>query len=191
MLKMQRVYWFFVAAIVAAAVHLSYVLYMPGLLFQKKLLAETDGKPSNSFFVVAPSQVSLLFPAATANDVVGVCKFDLGAGKLVLTAQLPRSYWTLSIYTQSGRQIYSLDDVQAGSNSFTVDLSTAKTVWQQVFSKNETDDGGQIENLGWKVETTERRGIAVVWIPLADPLMRANIENTIMASKCRPKAATD
>jgi hypothetical protein len=49
----------------------------------------------------------------------------------------------------------------------------------------------QIENLGWKVETTERRGIAVVWIPLADPLMRANIENTIMASKCRPKAATD
>jgi uncharacterized membrane protein len=188
---MQRVFWFIVAAIVAAVIHLSYVLYMPSLLFQKKLLAETDGKPTNSFFVMAPSKVSQLFPAATANDVVGVCKYDLGAGKLVLTAQLPRSYWTLSIYTESGRQIYSLDDVQAGSNSFTIDLSSARTLWQQVVSNNDSEDGGQIENLGWKVETTERRGIAIMWIPLADPLMRENIENTVKASKCRPKAAAN
>jgi uncharacterized membrane protein len=186
---MNRVYWFIVAAIVAAAVHLSYVLYMPSLLFQKKLLAETSGKPDNSFFVVEPDQVSKLYPAATANDVVGVCKYDLGVGKLVLTAQLPRSYWTLSIFTQSGRQIYSLDDVQAGSNSFTVDLSPAKSMLQQLLAKGDSEDGGQIENLGWKVETTERRGIAVVWIPLADPLMRREIENTVTASKCQPKVA--
>jgi uncharacterized membrane protein len=187
---MHRVFWFIVAAIIAGAVHLSYVLFVPGMLFQKKLEAETAGKPSNSFFVVAPDQVAQLFPIANANDVVGICKYDLGAGKLVLTARLPRSYWTLSIYTQSGRQIYALDDVQAGSNSFTVDLTSAKTMWQQLSAKNDADDGGQIENLGWKVESTERRGIAVVWIPLADPLMRQNIEATIKASKCQPKTAT-
>jgi uncharacterized membrane protein len=185
----KRFFWIVTALFLGIALHISYILFMPGLLFQKKLFAVTDGKPDNSFFIMAPEKQSQLFPTATADDVVGVCKFDLNAGHLVLSAQLPKSYWTLSIYTQSGKQIYSLDDVQAGSTSFTVDLTRAKTVLEQLLAKNEGDDSNQIENLGWKVETTERRGLAVVWIPLADALMRKEIESTIKASRCEPKVA--
>ena len=186
---MNRVFWSSTAILLAVAIHISYVLFMPAVLFQKKLFAATDGNPDNMFFVMTPEKQVLLIPTATADDVVGLCKFDLGAGKLILSAQLPKTYWTLSIYTQSGRQVYALDDVQAGSSSFTVDLSRAKTMLQQLLAKNDGEDSSQIENLGWKAETTEQRGLAVVWIPLADALMRPEIENTIKASRCEPKAA--
>ena len=91
--------------------------------------------------------------------------------------------------TPKGRQVdpSALDDVQAGNNSFTVELTRAKTLLQQLLAKNDGEDGGQIENLGWKVETTKRRGLAVVWIPLSDVLMRGGIEDIIKGSDCKAK----
>jgi uncharacterized membrane protein len=187
---MSRVFWIITAVFLAVAAHISYVLFVPGMIFQKKLFNYTEGKPDNSFFILSPEKQALLFPTATSDDVVGVCKFDLAGGRLVLSAQLPKTYWTLSIYTQSGKQIYALDDVQASTSSFIVDLVLAKTLLQQLFARNDSEDGGQIENLGWKVETTEPRGLAIVWIPLSDSLMRKDIETTINGSRCEPKAAS-
>ncbi len=186
---MGRLFWVVMTLLIAVAAHITYVLFEPGLVFQKKLNALSAAKPDNSFFILPHEEQSQLFPTATANDVVGVCKYDLDAGRVVLSAKLPRSYWTVSIYTDSGAQIYALDDVQAGSNSFTVDLTRAKTLLQQLLAKNDGEDGGQIENLGWKVESTERRGLAVIWVPLSDVLMRDGVEKTIRESDCKLKAA--
>lgn len=186
---MGRLFWVVMTLFIAAASHITYVLFEPGLMFQKKLYALSSAKPDNSFFILPHEEQSQLFPIATANDVVGVCKYDLDAGRVVLSAKLPRSYWTVSIYTDSGTQIYALDDVQAGSNSFTVDLTRAKTLLQQLLAKNDGEDGGQIENLGWKVESTERRGLAVIWVPLSDALMRGGVEDTIRESDCKVKAS--
>jgi uncharacterized membrane protein len=185
---MGRIFWIITAAFIAVATHISYVLFEPGLIFQKKLYAASGGKAANSFFILKPDEQSQLFPSATAHDVVGVCKYDLDSGHVVFSAQLPASYWTLSIYTDTGTQIYALDDVQAGSNKFTIDLTRAKSMLQQLFAKNDGEDGGQIENLGWKVETTQRRGLAVVWVPLSDAMMRGATEEIIKGSHCEAKA---
>lgn len=184
---MGRLFWLMTMLFIAAATHISYVLFEPGMMFQKKLHDLSGARPDNSFFILARDQQSSLFPAATANDVVGVCKYDLSNGRVVFSTKLPRNYWTVSIYTESGTQIYALDDVQAGSNSFTVDLTRAKTLMQQLFAKNDGEDGGQIENLGWKVESTERRGLAVIWVPLSDAMMRSGIEDIIKGSECKVK----
>jgi uncharacterized membrane protein len=186
---MGRLFWVAITVFIAAATHISYVLFEPGLMFQKKLYSMSSGKPDNSFFILPHETQSQLFPTATADDVVGVCKYDLNAGRVVLSAKLPRSYWTVSIYTDSGTQIYALDDVQAGSNSFTIDLTRAKTLLQQLLAKNDGEDGGQIENLGWKVESTERRGLAVIWVPTSDAMMRGGIEDIIKGSDCKVKVA--
>jgi uncharacterized membrane protein len=184
---MGRVFWLFTVAMIAVATHIAYVLFAPGFFFQRQVYAITDGKPDNAFFVLTPEKQAQLFPMATSDDVVGICKYDLGAGKLVLAANLPKTYWTMSIYTQSGKQVYALNDVQAGSSAFSIDLSRSQTVLEQVFSNPEAEDAGQIENLGWRVETSERRGLAIVWIPLADELMRPRVEAIIKESRCEPK----
>ncbi len=186
---MARLFWILTVSMIIVAVHISYVLFAPALLFQQKLYQATEGRPDNSFFILAPEKQAQLFPAATVLDVVGVCKYDLGAGQLVLSATLPKTYWTMAIYTQSGKQVYALDDVQAGSSAFTIELSRAKSFLEQIMSTGDPDDAGQIENLGWRVETTERRGLAIVWIPLSDELMRKPIEAIIKDSRCEPKLA--
>jgi uncharacterized membrane protein len=186
---MGRLLWVAMVGLVAVATHISYVLFAPGFLFERKLYLTTEGRPENSFFVLSPDKQVQLVPTATPEDVVGICKYDLQGGKLELSANLPRSYWTMSIYTQSGKQVYALDDVQAGSSAISIELSQSRTLLQQLFGSSEGDDANQIEDLGWRVETTERRGLAIVWIPLADQLMRPRIEAIIKESRCAPKTA--
>ncbi len=184
---MGRGFWVIIALLVAVVAHVSYVLFVPGLVFQRQLRISTDAKPFNKFFIADPAKQTVLFPAATSKSVVGICKFDLSGGNVELNAKLPRSYWTLSIYAQSGRQVYALNDVQAGTSDFKVELSKTKTFFQQLLGKNRSEDAIQIENLGWHAETPETRGIAVIWIPLADELMRPQIEATMEGSTCQQK----
>ncbi len=186
---MGKLFWLLTVSMIAVVVHISYVLFAPAMLFQQKLYQATEGRPDNSFFILTPEKQTQLFPAATVKDVVGVCKYDLGAGQLILSATLPKTFWTMAIYTQSGKQVYALDDAQAGSNAFSIELSRAKTLFEQVISTGEADDAGQIENLGWRAETTERRGLAIVWIPLSDELLRKPVETIIKDSTCLPKQA--
>lgn len=186
---MGRLLWFAMVGLVAIATHIGYVLFVPGLLFERKLYSTTDGKPDNTFFVLAPDKQAQLYPSATPEDVVGICKYDLMGGHLVLSANLPRSYWTMSIYTQNGKQVYALDDVQAGSSAISIELSQSKSLFQQLFANSEAEDAGSIEDLGWRVETTERRGLAIVWIPLSDELMRPRVEAIIKESRCAPKVS--
>lgn len=181
---MGRLLGLITAGFLGLAVFISYVLFAPGILFQRQLALVTDGQPSNRFFVLDAARQTQLVASTTRMAVVGVCKFDLAAGNIVLQAKLPRAYWTLSIYTQSGKQVYGLNDVQAGAAEFNVELSRSKTFLQQLLANAPAEDAAQIENLGWHAESTERYGIAVVWIPLADELMRPAIEGTIKTSRC-------
>jgi uncharacterized membrane protein len=187
---MGKIFWLFTIGFIALAMHISYVLFAPGYFFQHKLNDVTSGKPDNQFYLLAAEKQSQLYPTATANDVVGVCKFDLQAGPVVFSAQMPKQYWSVSIYTDSGAQIYSLDDQQAGSNSFAIDLKRAKTIFELLFAKNDSEDGGQVENLGWKVESTDRRGLVIVWVPLSDQLMRSEVEDILKGSSCNAKAGS-
>jgi uncharacterized membrane protein len=186
--EMGRSFWIVVALLVGAIVHISYVLFAPGFLFARQLEQSTKGKPYNSFFIASPANQSELLPSATSKSVVGICKFDLNNGSVELNAKLPRSYWTLSVYSQSGRQVYALNDVQAGTSEFKVELAKTKTFFQQLMGNGRAEDAIQIENLGWHAETSEPRGIAVIWIPIADELMRPQIESIISGSTCKVQA---
>jgi uncharacterized membrane protein len=184
---MGRGFWIIIALLVAVVSHVSYVLFVPSLVFQRQLRISTDGKQFNTFFIEDPARQTLLLPSATSKSVVGICKFDLSEGSIELNAKLPRSYWTLSIYAQSGRQVYALNDVQAGTSDFKVELAKTKTFFQQLLGSGRAEDAIQIENLGWHAETSETRGIAVIWIPLADELMRPQIIATMEGSTCGRK----
>jgi uncharacterized membrane protein len=185
---MGRIFWLVTCGLIAISVHISYVLFAPGTLFQRQLYSSTDGKLDNQFFIMAPEKQSKLFPIATAGDVVGLCKYDLQNGHVVLSAQMPRSFWSLSIYTDAGAQIYTLDDVQAGTNAFTVELSRAKSILEKLTARGDDEESGS-ENLGWRVESSNRRGLAFLWIPLSDPLMRGEVEDIVKASKCEVKSS--
>ena len=187
---MGRMFWIIIAVLVGVVSHVSYVLFMPSFVFVRDLDANTNGQPYNHFFVADPKIQTGLLPAATAMSIVGLCKFDLSQGPVELQAKLPRSYWTFSVYAQSGRQVYALNDVQAGTSEFKVELSKTKTLLQQLIGTGSPEVLSQTENLGWHAETAETRGIAVIWIPISDELMRPQIEAAMKGSSCKPSTGS-
>ncbi|MDE2444895.1 MAG: hypothetical protein KGO94_01870 [Alphaproteobacteria bacterium] len=183
---MGRIFWIFVAALVGLVVHIVYVLFLPSYWFEQQLGRVTEQQTVNAFFIAKPEVQARLLPSTTSQSIVGLCIFDLRSGPVALQATLPRTYWTFSVYSQSGRQVYALNDVQAGTSEFKVELSQTKTFLQQLLGNGRADDVNQVENLGWHAETSESRGIAVIWIPIADEAMRPQIEGVLKHSSCKP-----
>lgn len=185
---MGRVFWIITASFLAIAVHICYVLFAPAIAFEKQLAIITKGQSENSFAVLDPAAQGTLVLGASPNDVVGVCKLDLSAGKLLLNADLPSTYWTLTIYSSGGQQVYALTDAQSGAQQFTVDFSRAKGIVEQLFGKGDPED--QLgENLGWHAEVTGQTGLAVIWVPVSDALLRPSVAALVKKTKCLPAPA--
>ena len=185
---MGRVFWFITAALLGLAVHISYVLFVPGVAFEKKLATITQGQQDNDFAVLDPAAQSALVQGASAADVVGLCKLNLSSGKLFLNADLPSTYWTLTVYDSTGQPVYSLTDAQSGAHQFTVDFSKAKGFIEQLFSNGEQEDQLVGDNLGWHAEVGGQRGLAVIWVPVSDPLLRPSVAALVKKTKCVPGA---
>jgi len=182
---MGRFYWFLLFIASTIATHAAYVLYYPGYNFDTKVEAAMGPDSRNKMVLLTPAQVGRLFPAYATTDIIGMCRYDLSQGPMQIAAKLPRGYWTFSIFTVKGRQVYSLTDAQAGENSFTVDLEQAPDLIAQL--KGALDDGGEAEainDVGWRVDTPDARGIAVIWVPVADPIFRAATLAAVNSSTC-------
>lgn len=185
---MGRFYWLLLFAASAIATHAAYVLYYPGYNFDNKVEAVLGANSSNTILLLEPAQVSRLFPAYAVSDIVALCRYDLSQGPVEISAQLPRGYWTFSIFTVKGRQVYSLTDAQAGESTFTVDLSQSPDLVAKI--KGALDDGGDAEAIGdagWRVETPETKGLAVIWVPVADPIFRSATLAAVRDSRCARK----
>ena len=183
---MGRFYWFLLFIASAIATHAAYVLYYPGYNFDSKLEAAVGADSRNRMMMLSPAQVGKLFPAFATSDIVAMCRYDLTKGPMQIAAKLPRGYWTFSIFTVKGRQVYSLTDAQAGEDSFTVDLLQSPDLIAQL--KGALDDGGEseaINNVGWKVQTPDARGIAVIWVPVADPIFRSTTLAAVRNTTCQ------
>ncbi len=184
---MGRMFWLFTAAVFGLAVHLATVLYFPGLTFQHRVKQLAGDAKDNSFFLMKPEVQAGLMPTATALDVVGLCLLNVSAGKVSLSARMPRGQWALTIYGASGEQVYNINDVEAGSGEFTIELAPAKGLIEQLRGRSDKDEVGQITNVGWHAELSEKRGLAVLWVPLADPARRADVETALSSTRCEKK----
>ncbi len=181
---MGRVFWLGVGLLVAIATYISYVLFAPPLLFQRALAAQTRDLPQNQSFVLAPEAQMALFPAYPASSVVVLCKYDVSAGPVTVTAHMPFGYWTLTGYGRDGKQFYSLTDEQAGTNSITMRIVPRLSLLEQMLGS-----GGEGESLtaaGWQVTTPQKSGLAVLWAPVDDPMQRPLAVEIMAHSRCGP-----
>jgi hypothetical protein len=51
---------------------------------------------------------------------------------------------------------------------------------------NSTDDAVDVtgDDIGWRIALTEKQGLAVLWVAVADPLLRKEAETVIKQSRC-------
>lgn len=180
---MARLYWIFTSLVLAIAVHVGYVLVAPSYALQRSLEALVAEMGMNRFFILGPGDQARLFPAFPPEHVFGACAFDLGETKISLTASMPEGMWTLTIYSASGDVVYTLNDTQSGTASFTVSLSLAPGLVEMI---TQTGIEDPVNVTGWEVKTSEPTGLAVFWIPVSEDAMRAGVIKTLGSTACRP-----
>lgn len=185
---MGKLFWVFLAGLGGIGVHILYVLLVPSAVFQRDVLAMAKDGKTNALQLLQPAEQSALLPGFAGDGVTAVCRIDVSKGKVGLALKVPNTYWTLAIYSQSGRQTYSLNDKQAGVDSFEIIVSKSRTLLEQVANVATSEDvNDEINNAAWNVEMPDRQGLAFLWVPLTNTLSRPAVEDIVKESRCALK----
>jgi uncharacterized membrane protein len=181
---MKRSFWILLSLILAVVVHLAYMLYEPSRNFEKTLQLITKGDKQQGFKILLPEQQASLLPFATTHDVVGICFYDLRKGAIRIEGQAPAGFWNFSIFTSRGHQVYDLNDTQVETKHFVVELKPAAGVLSQIMG-NADGETPSFTDAGWQVEVSERQGLAILWAPLHDAILRSSVESVVRKSTCK------
>src|SRR5262245_66259425 len=92
---------------------------------QSLMGAGEDDTPVNRLVLLdAPEQMRLL--GETEREAVSAkCLFDISNGELSVVAEMPDTFWSLTIYSDKGADLYTINDRQAGTNNFKLTVKSA------------------------------------------------------------------
>lgn len=178
---MPRLYWFVTAIFLAMGVHAAFVLSMPAFVLERSIERISSEAGTNTFFVLPLEEQRRLFPTYPPLSVIGACAFDVSKGPVDFSADMPVGFWTLTIYSSSGDVIYALNDTQAGTGRFTVNLKKAPNLLDML-SQTTADD--PVTMSGWTVSTVEPKGLAVLWQPVAEAALRPSVVHNLGKTIC-------
>jgi uncharacterized membrane protein len=182
---MERFTWVLLALLVGLATHISYVLFYPAYAFEKTLARNMSDFKSNTLQILPATAQRTLFPSYRGEGVLAVCPVDVKGGKVKLVAYLPLGYWTLSIHTRTGAQVYSINDAEADSELIEVTMRQTKGILNQILEGADGEEATDITNAGWTVDLPQSQGIAAIWVPLGEPFTRPDVEAILARSSCK------
>lgn len=180
---MGRLYWIAAALLASIAVHAGFILMVPAYSLDRSIARLSAEAGTNQFFILPQEAQVRLFPALPRASVTGVCAFDVSGSDVALTAAMPDGFWTLTIYSNRGDAIYSVNNVQSGTGTFTVGLSLAPDLVEML--QQATGKETLAEDTGWTVKSPEPRGLAVLSYPLSDGAQRETVLQRLRASRCQ------
>jgi uncharacterized membrane protein len=183
----RHFFWFITACILGLACHVAYLLFVPSRTFSAAIDTALGLDHGNRFVLLDVSAQMKLVPFASSEHVIGICKFDVSHGPVKVTATLPEGFWSFAVYTIRGRQVYAINDTQADTNTFTVELSQDQGLLSQLVGASEDVNDIAGEDIGWRIAITEKQGLAILWLAVADPLLRKDVEDVVKKSSCARK----
>ena len=178
----RHLFWIAVALLTAIAAHAAFVVFVPGWWFSRSIERMAAAHGENSFFVLSPEEQATLFPGLPRFGVTGLCIFDVSRSDVTFSANLPEGYWVTAIYTDKADAIYSVNNRQSGADAFTVSLSLAPHLIEQIIQS--TDSERPELDSGWTVMSPEPRGLAVVWYPTRETGLRPIAAEAVARSRC-------
>ncbi len=186
MLSLNRsIFWFFTSLVLAVLAHVTFVLFVPSRSFNAAIDRALVEQPVNSFVLLdAPTQMKFM-PFATNSHLVGICKFNIAEGPVRVSAKMPEGFWNFAVYTLRGRQVYAINDKQADTNAFSVEMSQSQGLIAQMLGLGEDTADVVSDDLGWRIAIPESQGLAVLWFAVPDPLLRSSAEAEMKQSRCR------
>jgi uncharacterized membrane protein len=175
----RLLYWSIAAVLVAIAVHIGLVIFMPRQEMSERLALAAGGSTMNALTVKSDGAREIL-GYHPGDSVYAFCPFDLQGGQLVFDALMPATLWAITIYSGRGETLYSVNSRQAGVDNFQISVNKAPDFLTQVTSDVDT---GEI-NDGWQVKTSQDKGLIVVWAATSEPFQRSSVAKDLARSRC-------
>jgi uncharacterized membrane protein len=118
--------WLLAAILLGGIVHLSTVLAMPQAANQDAYSRLAPLTPVNTIVPLADTQAGgEIMPFMDPAFAAAVCRYDLSAGPLKLTAPVSQAYTSVTFYTRRSVAFYAINDRAAGRRMIELDLMTA------------------------------------------------------------------
>jgi uncharacterized membrane protein len=95
---------------------------------------------------------------------------------------MPDTFWSLTLYSDKGADLYTINDRQAGSNTFKLTVKRAPGMLE-LLSGDQSETARALSD-GWSVEIPEPTGIAVFWMALDYPEQRKLFTDILSGSSC-------
>jgi uncharacterized membrane protein len=112
--------------ILGGIVHLATVLAMPRAATQDAYSRLVPVAPVNTITLLpAPTAEASIVPFMDPAFAAAVCRYDLSAGAIKLSAPISEAYTSVTFYTRSSVAYYAINDRAAGRRAIELDLMTA------------------------------------------------------------------
>jgi uncharacterized membrane protein len=119
--------WIFGGVLLGGVVHLGAVLMLPRTATQDAFARLEPLTKVNSFVPLPlPTSEQTILPFMDPAFAVAVCRYDLSAGSIKLTAPISQAYTSVTFYTRRDIAYYAINDRAAGRRAIELDLMTTE-----------------------------------------------------------------
>ena len=117
--------WTLAAVILGGIVHLGAILMLPRTASRDAYARLAPITPVNAVTAIpAPTPNDAVLPFMDPAFAVAVCRYDLAAGPMKLTAPVSQAYTSVTFYNRLGVAYYGINDRAAGRRQIELDLMT-------------------------------------------------------------------
>lgn len=171
----------FIAIVAAAIIHIVATLSAPELAGSTPVGRLAKVAPLHKFEVlpqVTPQTQPLPFIAPDVR--YAMCRYETGRGPVTVTAQLPGSGWTLSLYTKEGDNFYTA----VGKDGQTNDVALQLTPVADRFLGLTPEARGKVSEATSMLNIATGSGLAVLRAPDRGIAYRAQTEAILKKATC-------
>lgn len=168
------------AAVVAGIVHIIVVLAMSEFTGQPAHDRLVQSLPFHKFEVVAPvTPANQPLPYLSPDFRYAICRFRTAQGTVTITASLPDSGWTLSVFTKNGENVFTQAG-QAGRRTDMVLLLTQPGERMLGISQ----DAVAAQPAGAPLAVSAREGLVIFRSPIRGRSHRWEAEGELRRATC-------
>lgn len=174
-----------VAAVCGAIVHITSTLLVPHFATNnaaQKLIADLPANRMRVLPAASPSAQPLPFMSPDVR--YAVCRFDIGAGPVAISALLPDKGWSLALYTPEGDSFYAVPapDSRRVEVSFLL-VSPVERPALGVLHLGRAVAEARVS----EIAVPQREGLVVVRAPLRGDAYANEIEAQLGRANCGPR----
>lgn len=171
------------AALVAGAmVHIVATLYGANIAQSRAFTALAGKLPVNQVVFADPvTPDNQPLPFFTPGSLYSYCRFDASMARVRLTAKLPGTGWSLSLYTRKGANFYYVAGTDVRETDVKLVLVPPGNVFVDAAPANTPESGPVVP----RVELPEAEGLAILRAPIKGYAFRRQADEQRGAFRCR------